>query len=560
MKKLLQSLLLAALTIGLNNSCTTDNSDVIWDISPLVISVKVVSTEGYSVLNASNTPQITATYKGKTYACRRRTRYYMPTFYGLIYSNDYLLFGELDGAADYSNAQIVINWGDGSPEDVITFNHKVEWKNGKPRFKQAFFLNGKRVEGQITIQKDLKTTDSDTPRLTIPLSDAQLANISAVNRMGFNLFLQMLNEPTADGHSIVVSPLNVAFALGMLADGTPTANETCQQLLRVLNGLNGTDKVNIERSDHDELFKQLIDYAPIVDGRVNVTFANAFIARKGMPLYAGYPRLLADYYHADYLLLDFASTSALDEINAWCRQKTQGVIPDIMNEIDPSSAAFWLSAFCFKGGWAKPFDKIYSTIAPFTRPDGSQAQLKIMNSLFKTPFVNLNVADGVALPFNNGAYEMDIILPHEGCTFKDVIDALAANQPTSWVWQVNAVAITMPAFHVQSLHDNLHLLLQQMGVTRLFTPDALLTDVSPNTSLYISSMKQAAHITIDEEGCSGAAANQTIEDTIIDPASAITFNANRPFLYLIRETSSGAIWLIGTYCGEQRIDDDGLEG
>ena len=557
MKKLLQSFLLAALSVGLTCSCSSNDPDVIWDISPLVISVKVVSPDGYSVLNAANTSQITATYNGNTYACRRRTRYYMPTFYGLVYSNDYLLFGELDGAVDYTNAQITINWGDGSPEDVITFNHKVEWKNGEPRFKQSFFLNGKQVEGQITIQKDLKTTGSDTPRVTIPLTDAQLANISAVNHMGFNLFQKMLNEPTADGHSIVVSPLNVAFALGMLADGAPTASETCQQLLRVLNGLHGTDKINIERTDHDQLFKQLIDFAPIVDGRVNVTFANAFIARKGMPLYAGYPRLLADYYHADYLLLDFASTSALDDINGWCRQKTQGVIPGIMNDIDPSSAAFWLSAFCFKGGWTRPFDKTRSTVSPFTRPDGSQADLKMMHSTFKSPFVKMNVADVVALPFNNGAYEMDIVLPHEGCTFADVINVISTDQPTYWTWQIADVDLSMPAFQVESFHDNLRQLLQQMGITRLFNSDAQLTEVSPDDELFISMMKQATRVTIDEDGCEGGTTKGDEGESAIDPDSAVTFNANR---YIIRETSSGAILLIGTYCGEQRIDDEGLEG
>ena len=558
MKKKVYSFLLAALTAVFASSCSSNDPDTIWDIAPLVISVKVVSPDGYSVLNAVNTPQITATYKGKTYACRRRTRFYMPHFFGLVYSNDYLLFGELDGTGSYTDEQLTINWGDGSPEDVITFSHQLEWKKDKPHFKQSFYLNGKRVEGQITIQKDLKAPGSDTPRVTIPLTDAQLANIYAVNRMGFNLFQQMLNEPKADGHSIVISPLNVAFTLGMLANGATTASETSQQLLRVLNGLNGTDKVNIERTDHNELFKQLIDFAPIVDGQVNVTFANALVARKEMLLYAGYSQILADYYQADYLLLDFASASALDEINAWCRQKTQGLIPHITNEIDPSSAALWLNAFCFKGGWAKPFDKASSKVAAFTRPDGSWADLKMMHSISRSPFVNLSVADVVALPFNNGAYEMDVLLPHECRTFKDVIAAISIDQPTYWTWQVADMHLSMPAFQVESFHDNLHQQLQQMGITRLFGPDAQLTEVSPDAGLFISMMKQAARITIDEDGCEGGAVAGEASEETTEPA--ITFNANRPFLYLIRETSSGAILLIGTYCGEQRIDDGGLEG
>lgn len=569
MRKLGYIILQGALIITLSGSCSSEDPDTIWDISPLVISVKVVSTDGYSVLNASNTPQITATFRGKTYACSRKTRYYMPQFFGLVFSNDYLLFGELNGDDNYSNEQLTINWGDGSPADVITFNHKVEWKHNKPHFKQSFFLNGKCVEGQITIQKDLKTTDSDTPRVDIPLSNAQLVNIYAVNRMGFNLFQQMLAEPTADGHSIVVSPLNVAFALGMLADGAPTASETCQQLLRVLNGLNGTDKVNIMHTDHDQLFKQLIDYAPIVDGGVDAGFANAFIARKGTPIYSGYVSLLADYYQADYMLLDFASSTAVNEINAWCRQKTKGLISSIINKIYPSYSTYWINAFYFKGGWPLLFNRTNSSVAPFTLPDGSQTDLKMMHSRMRSPFVNLDAANILALPFNQGAYEMDIVLSNEGHAFKDVINVLADNPPSSWVWQVDYVDITMPVFYVESLHDNLSKYLQLLGVTRVFTSDAEFTEISPDEGLLISMMKQAARISIDEDGCNGGTSTINTQDmpnnpsdgpddksefALADDLPSVTFNVNRPFLYLIREVSSGAILLIGTYCGEQRIE------
>lgn len=557
MKRILHTLLSVALAGGLLTSCKVEGDDVIWDIAPLVISVKVLSPDGYSVLNGSNAPQITATYRGKTYACSRRTRYYMPQFFGLAYANDYLLFGELNGDATYTDERLVIDWGDGSPEDVITFSHRIEWKNNEPHFRQTFYLNGKRVDGQITIYRDFVSSDSDEPRQEIPLTDAQRAAVVTINQMGLNLFQQMLADPAAAGRSIVASPLSVAFMLGMLADGAPAASETSQQLLRVLNGLTGARNVYVERSDHDELLKTLIDCAPLVDRRVDVAFANALCIRRDIPLYGGYPLHIADYYQADYMQLDFSSPVALGEINGWCRQKTQGLIPAILESVDPATVAAWLNTFYFKAGWAMPFDATASSQAPFTLPDGSRADRRMMHSALTTRFVdNVNAAI-VALPFSNGAYEMDVVLPHEGRSFADVVDVLAAEQPGFLTWQKATVSLTMPAFHVESSHDALKHELQQMGITRLFAPAAELSDISSDAGLFISMVKQVARITIDEYGCEGGApATIALDDSGIGSGTAapIAFNANRPFLYLIREVSSGAILLIGTYCGELAKD------
>ena len=76
MKKIIRRLSLFMLIAGVACSCTTDeNSDeIIWDFSPIVVSIKVLDSNGYSVLTTANTRNITAVYRGINYPCKSRTR------------------------------------------------------------------------------------------------------------------------------------------------------------------------------------------------------------------------------------------------------------------------------------------------------------------------------------------------------------------------------------------------------------------------------------------------------------------------------------------------------
>ena len=80
----------------------------------------------------------------------------MPTFYGLkLYSFDkknYLSIGEFDGAKEYKQEKIIIDWNDGT-KNTITFNYKLKWKNNKPYAEKEFFLDGVKVKDPIEIIK-----------------------------------------------------------------------------------------------------------------------------------------------------------------------------------------------------------------------------------------------------------------------------------------------------------------------------------------------------------------------------------------------------------------------
>lgn len=66
-------------------------------------------------------------------------------------------------------------------------------------------------------------------------------------------------------------------------------------------------------------------------------------------------------------------------------------------------------------------------------------------------------------------------------------------------------------------------------------------------------MKQVARIKLNEEGTEAAAvtvAEMYFESTLVSEPQHVEFHANRPFLYVISEKSTGAIFFIGQYMGD----------
>ena len=74
--------------------------------------------------------------------------------------------------------------------------------------------------------------------------------------------------------------------------------------------------------------------------------------------------------------------------------------------------------------------------------------------------------------------------------------------------------------------------------------------MSPD-ALCLSFVRQDAAIKVDEEGSEAAAVSSAgVFVTSPGPNPHAVFHANHPFLYLITESSTGAVLFAGRYCGE----------
>lgn len=146
------------------------------------------------------------------------------------------------------------------------------------------------------------------------------------------------------------------------------------------------------------------------------------------------------------------------------------------------------NALYFKGLWSTPFDKKQTEEFDFMQLDGSKVQTDYMHrkgSFMYAEADNFWLPD---IPYGNRAFSMVVLLPDEGVT-------------------------------------------------------SLLSD----NPLFVSLIQQDVYIRVDEEGTEAAAVTGIGDVTAAPPMAqdCINFHVTRPFLYVLKEISTGTILFIG---------------
>ena len=375
------------------------------------------------------------------------------------------------------------------------------------------------------------------------------------NDFACNLF-RTIYEQKQDGGSFVVSPISVGYLLGMLHEGAD--GETRLQINNVL-GLCGSVQ------DINEYFKKIMDEAPNADPTVTVKTANCINLISGYSLIPQYKADMQNYYNALADVVGYDESSIVDKINNWCKKNTDGMIPEILKngELNPNRVMYLLNAVYFKASWAENFDPNQTRDRNFTKLDGTTVMLPMMHLETRAAYGKNDLCKLLRLPYGNGGYSMVVMLPNEGKTVGDVIKNLSAQSLKEQLHQMRStrVDILMPRFTAEN-ETNLAPILSALGMPRAFSrndaefPNMVQKQNNENDigCLYVSMMKQKAKIEVNEEGTKAAAvtiAEMSTRSAVLNPPQREEFHATRPFVYYIVENSTGTIYFMGTYCGEE---------
>ena len=380
----------------------------------------------------------------------------------------------------------------------------------------------------------------------IQLSEEQKLMRDNNNEFAWRLF-QTMQEQQGDS-STVLSPISVTYMLGMLNAGA--AGTTRDEITAALGFGSDPNAVN-------EYCKTMIEGAPNADPAATVKIANCIDVNSsmGLSLLKQYVNDMKKYYNAQIDALDFTKSSTLNKINNWCSKNTNGMIPSILDEINPNAAMYLLNAIYFNADWTEKFDVNDTRNSSFTRPDGSVVTQPLMHRKAIALGCESELCSMLRIPFGSGAYSMYIMLPAEGKTTSDLIRDMSQQALTDHLNAGNTTAhevdILIPKYEIISDID-LVKILKSMGIQKAFNPQADFSNMS-NINLYVSKMKQRAAIEVNEDGAKAAAVTiSTLDATAPGPQEyqKTEFHANRPFLYLILEESTHSIFFIGTYCGD----------
>ena len=387
--------------------------------------------------------------------------------------------------------------------------------------------------------KDFNFSASDfgAPK-EIELAEGEQELINSNNDFAFNLFRKARGEK-----SKILSPLSVTFALGMLNNSAE--GQTLQEINQTLGfGEAGADAINA-------FCQKMLKESNTLDEKTKALIANTIFVNEGCGyrLQEGFVDKVNTYYDAQPQNRDFYDGETMDVINQWASDHTMGMIPKVLNEktFKPYSISYLLNALYFKGIWSSPFRKENTQDEPF----GGGDEVPMMHMEKSIGYAENDLYQAVRLPYGNGAYRMDVFLPREGKTVGEVLETLSGS---NWQqkYQNTLIDLKLPRFET-STNQPLVQVMAELGMPTAFTEEAEFPYFC-NAPCCISDMFQVAKIKLDEEGTEAAAVTVIGVETTSMPPVPTSFHANRPFLYVISEQSTSAIFFIGQYTGSVTAD------
>lgn len=335
----------------------------------------------------------------------------------------------------------------------------------------------------------------------------------------------------------LVSPFSLQCALGMLSNGAN--GETREEILHAL-GLS-----QYSQEEVNAYFKKLIEGLHTVNSAITVKTANSIWGNAGVPLKEDFQKTNIENYSAMVSQLDFSDPSAVDQINAWCNQTTEGLIPSILDEVNPSATVYLLNSLYFKARWESEFAPEKTQQGNFTTSSGETVKADFMQAERRGLYVKNEWFTSTSLSYLNDSYAMRLILPQPGIGIDQVLQALSESDGNLWKNTILAdINLKMPRFALENKLD-LVSTLQALDMEKVFTNEADFSSMS-DISTYISLVQQATRLKVDEEGSEGAAVTVIGGETSPGmPEGKVDFFLDRPFLFQILEPATGTVLFMG---------------
>eukprot|EP00565_Helicotheca_tamesis_P007383 CAMPEP_0185726496 /NCGR_PEP_ID=MMETSP1171-20130828/2464_1 /TAXON_ID=374046 /ORGANISM="Helicotheca tamensis, Strain CCMP826" /LENGTH=435 /DNA_ID=CAMNT_0028394865 /DNA_START=149 /DNA_END=1456 /DNA_ORIENTATION=- len=403
----------------------------------------------------------------------------------------------------------------------------------------------------------------------------------ATTDFGLALFEQLKNSN--DGENIFFSPFSISNALAIAAEGA--REQTALEMGNVLS-------LPVEEKVPDDSYRPWkLEKFHVGIGQLNERFnreekpytlhiANAVWGEQSYPFSNEYLDVL-EYAYGEGLFqtANFRHHPEKERlrINTWVEEATGSNIKDLIAKelIDKSTEMVLVNAIYFKANWLNQFDKSQTEEGDFFLDDNECIKVKLMNaksmtgikygafngdgSFFKTPeMINLfDESDSahypsvggfsiIELPYKGNELSMVVFLPKDKSSRLEHL--LNHERLYSWIknMEERKVDITLPKFKVEAEYV-LNNDLKEMGMEKAFSSANFdgMVEGSGSAGLHISSVVHKAFIEVDEEGSEAAAATALImAKSAVQPFVPV-FRADKPFIYLIRDTQSGTILFLG---------------
>lgn len=367
-----------------------------------------------------------------------------------------------------------------------------------------------------------------------PLTDTEVQVAAGVNEFGFTLLSEVLDDD--ERPNIVLSPLSASMALGMTMSG---ARDSTFKAMRSTLKLD-----EMSQSEANLAYRGLVDLFQDLDSSVSFNLANAIWANQDFTFHQSFFDDVRQSFDATVATADFSDANTVRDVNHWVSDQTSRRITKIVDRFSPDDVMVLLNAIDFEAQWTDRFDPQKTRTREFYRPDGSTVPVEMMERV-DAP-VLFAAGEGyslVELLYGAGGFSMVLALPFDGDA-RGLAQSIDASTWSAMLAGVDSTVVDLLAVPKLKLTYDVFLndVLDAMGMGVAFEPGADFTGMSPNGDQFcVSFVRQKTFMEVDEAGTRASA----VTAVGIRPVSFFEVAANRPFVFAIRERTSGTLLFVG---------------
>ena len=402
---------------------------------------------------------------------------------------------------------------------------------------------------QFNIMNELfaEFEEPETPDVEIPSDYERPIPAEDMNVAYADFSVELFKRSLTDGENSLISPASVEFALVMALNGAD--GDTLTEMLTVLCPGATTEEINAFVAD----LSSMLTYSRESEFYVaNSVWANETIL--GDCLNETYANTLKEDMNAEAHMLPF-NNKAVDEINDWVDENTDGMITELLKEIPPDAAMYLINAMTFEGEWSEAYEEYQIREGEiFTNALGEEEEARMLCETGSLYLEN-DDATGFIKYYEGGEYAFMAMLPKEEGAIEDYVANMTGEDYIAFYESLTTqydVVTKLPCF-TYSYDLTLNDALKEMGMPTAFTEGVadfspMVTD--PNVKLFISNVIHKTYIELDENGTKAAAVTavemtcescaepeqREIKEVILD----------RPFVYAIIDTNTGLPIFMGT--------------
>ncbi len=388
-------------------------------------------------------------------------------------------------------------------------------------------LREKKTGSKTTLEISGLEWKNGPPKIDEPETAKAFDPAESVNELAVDLYKKLATEN--DGN-LFFSPYSISSALAMTYGGA--RGDTAEQMNQTLHfgGQGATHPAfsYLRRTLNNIQAK----------GHLQLSVANALWPQKDYAILPDYLAFTREFYGSETQPSDYKTDAegVRQKINSWVESKTNDKIKDLIGEgvLNPLTRLVLVNAIYFKGDWAQQFKESATRPAPFTLTDGTKVDVPMMSQTADFKRARTDKLQALELPYAGGELSMIILLPNPG----EKIEPVSLDDLEFHKMEIN---VQLPKFKLESSFS-LNGTLAGMGMPLAFSDKADFSGMDGSRDLYIGAIVHRAFVEVNEQGTEAAAATAVGMQVYSIPSQ---FIADHPFLFLIRENSTGTILFIG---------------